>query len=363
MFFKFLEPIVNPPFFGLDISDLSIKFLRVENIGGDSDKKIDYYGEITVPRGIIANGEVKDENGLAGILKKELKDSRGRRVAEKFVAASLPEEKSFVRIIQLPKLKSDEISSAVRWELEANIPLPIDQVYFDYEVIAPAEPPTDHIDILITAFPRQIVNSYTAAIRDAGFYPLAIEMESQAISRAVVSKNLYKDAVIIVDLGMTRISFIVFGAGSIILTLSINIGGRDFNKAIADKLSVSWEEAEKIKKEQGLSKTYKGGVLLETLVPFLSTVVEEIRKQIWFYRDHIEHHHGGPDDISKILLVGGDANLIGMEKFLSVSLKKPVIAADPFINVYGENRNTVPSIPKNISLKYTTSIGLALRRF
>src|SRR3989344_924781 len=353
-----IKNIVNPPFFGMDISDLTIKFLRVSD-GGGTKKTIKYFGEINIEPGIIVEGEVKNESSLSEILKKNLKDSEGKRVHEKFVVASLPEEKSFVRIIQLPKLKPSELATAVRWELEGNIPLPLDQVYFDYEVVG-QEKPSDHTDVLITAFPRIIVDSYTEALKSAGLYPLALELESQAISRACITPDT--KSVIILDVGMTRTSFIVFGGGSIILTLSIPFGGQTLNSAIADKLKVPNKEAEALKKTHGLDKQYKNGTLFEAMSPFLKTLVEEVQKQIWFYKEHSEHRHGSPSDIEKILLVGGDANLIGLEKYLAVALKRPVLMADPFVNVYGAGYKVIPSIEKNASLKYTTSIGLALRQ-
>lgn len=357
-----VKDIINPPFFGIDISDLTIKFLKVGGGAKTNSKKIDYFGEIKIEPGIVTEGEIKKEKELAEILKNSLKDSRGKKIPEKFVVASLPEEKSFVRIIRLPRLKKEEVDSAVRWELEGNIPLPIEQAYYDYEIISAPGPADDHIDVLITVFPRIIVDSYAAVLKDAGFSPIALELESQAISRATINENLFDKSVIIIDIGMTRSSFIIFGAGSIVLTLSIALGGRNFNNAIAEKLGISPEDAEKLKKEHGLDKNYKNGVLIEALAPMISALIDQIKKQSWYYKEHSGHIHGAPDYISKIILVGGDANLVGLEKYISVAVKKPVVAADPFTNIYGINYKNVPPIPKNTSLKYTTCIGLALRK-
>ena len=353
--------MIHPPFFGLDVSDLTVKFLKAGGGNGSAEKKIDYFGEIAIPTGIVELGEIKKEEELSKILKGGLKNPQGKKIEERFVVASLPEEKSFVRVIQLPKLKQEDIAAAVRWEIEGNIPFPIDQVYYDYEIITPPEDPNDHMDVLITAFPRIIVESYSAVLREAGLRPVALELESQAISRAVISAELSRNAFIVVDIGMTRTSFIVFSAGSIILTISVSIGGQDFNRAISERFGVDPQEGERLKKEDGFEKTYQGAALADALTPYLSSLSEEIKKQIWFYRGHAEHHHGAEKDVSKILLVGGDANLIGLEKYLSLSLKKPVAVADPFINIYGTNSKTIPPIPKNLSLKYTTAAGLALR--
>lgn len=363
MFSKLLAPIKKPSFLGIDISDLSIKFLRVDKEGRGNGKKITRSGEVAIGPGLVSGGDIKDETGLAEALKNSLRDEKGRRLPEKFVVASLPEEKSFVRMVQLPKLSREEIPTAAKWELESNIPFPIEQVYFDYEVVYPAanDEKADHTDILVTAFPRLIVDSYVSVLKGAGLYPLSLELESQAISRAVISPAMLKESLIIIDLGMTRTSFIIFGGGSITLTLSVALGGRDFSRAISEKLKITLEEAELIKKQYGLDKNYKNGILADALTPHLASLAEHIKKQIWFLREHPEHRHGSAGEISRVLLVGGDANLIGIEKHLSVALKIPVEVADPFINVYGGSYKSIPPIPKNSSLKYTTAVGLALR--
>src|SRR3989344_3281142 len=352
--------IVQPPFFGLDISDLALKFAKVHRSKAGAD--IDYFGEVKIPSGVVEKGEVKNEGELFALLKKHLIDAEGRRPQERYVVASLPEEKSFVRLLQLPKIQRKEVASAIRWELEANIPLPIDQTYFDYEIVHSPDASSDHFDVLVTVFPRDIVNSYTNVLKRAGLRPLALELESQAISRALIDESMAGDGYILIDIGMTRTSFILYGGGSIILTLSIEVGGIDFDAAIAKALGIGRDEAERAKKEFGLDKKYHSGEMVDALIPLLSALVDELKKQIWFYRDHAEHRHGSfPSEIKAIYLVGGDANLIGIDKYLAVSVKKPVLMGDPFLGVYGRGGGHVPPVPKNASLKYCTAIGLALR--
>lgn len=357
---KTAQWIAHPPCFGLDISDLTVKFVKIKHLRRGLE--IEYYGEAALPAGVIENGEIKKSGELLTVLKKNLVDIDGRQIPDRFVVAALPEEKSFVRLLQLPRVQIHEIAAAIRWELEANIPLPIDQTYFDYEVVHGENMPSDHLDVLVTVFPRDIVESYAMVLKGAGLKPLALELESQAISRSLLADSMVGEGYIIIDLGMTRTSFILYGGGSIILTLSIDVGGKDFDATIAKTLGVSREEAISIKKEFGLDKHYRSGELLDSLIPILSALVDELKKQIWYYHDHAEHRHGAfPADIKAIYLVGGDANLIGLDKYLAVSVKKPVVIGNPFLRVYRQQDGRVPAIPKNISLKYATAIGLALR--
>lgn len=355
---QLVDTIINPPAFGLDISDRTAKFMKLlKNRNGGFD--IAYFGEIKIPEGIVAGGEIKNPAELGKCLE-NLCDIDGRRIRDRFVVASLPEEKSFVRIIQLPKVKLREIDSIIKWELEGNIPLSLPELYFDYEVLEPLMNHLDHYDALITAFPKSIVDSYVDALKRGGFVLSALELESQAISRAAIENPREREAAIIVDIGATHTGFVIFGSGSMIFTASIEIGGENFDEAITKALGVSQDEARKIKLNTGLDRR-KNEKIFEALIPALSVITDEIKKQIGFYRDHAEHRHGADPEIRRIILSGGDANLIGLEKYLSLILKKEVVLARPFVKILGKERAALPALKKNDMLRYAAATGLALR--
>ncbi len=358
MFRNFTYRVLHPPGFGLDISDLTVKFMRLKPRGGGF--AMQYFGEVSLPEGVVVGGEVKKEDELAAVLKDGLRTGQGRKVAERFCVASLPEEKSFVRVIELPNIKTEDVSHAIRWEVEGVVPLRLDEIYFDYELMPVSPEASDHRDVLIIAFPKNIVDSYHGAISRAGFKPLVLELESQAILRAVVGKDFSNQPLIVVDIGTTRTSFIIFARGSLIFTKTIPVGGRDFELAIASSLGVSPEEARRLKIEYGLSKNYLDGRLFTALSRYAESLTAEIQQQLWFYADHSAKRHKSFPDIERILLCGGDANLIGLEKYVAAAVKKMTAMADPFASLRLP-AGVVPPIPRNSSLKYSTAIGLALR--
>lgn len=352
--------IAYPPALGLDISDRAAKFMMLARNKSDGFDIVQF-GEVEIPEGIVTGGEIKKPEALEAILG-NLRDIGGRPVRAQFAVASLPEEKSFVRVIQLPKVKLQEIDSVIKWELEGNIPLALPDLYFDYEMLEPLADHLDHHDVLVTAFPKSLVDSYVAVLKRGGFTLSALELESQAISRASIEDPRRKEAAIIVDIGATHTGFVIFGGGSMIFTVSIAVGGKDFDEAIMKAQSVSREQARELKRVVGLDRRKEGGAVFEALVPTLSVITDEIKKQLWFYRDHAEHRHGADPEIRRIILSGGDANLIGIEKHLSLALKKEVALARPFAKLLGANQiAALPPLRKNDILRYTTTIGLALR--
>lgn len=358
MFGALTKRVINPPAFGLDISDLTVKFVRIMRHGDRASIK--HFGEIEIPAGFVVGGEIQHEEELARALRTGLRLEGGSRIPERYAVASLPEEKSFVRLLDLPPMKAEDVGKAVRWEVEGVVPLAPAETVYDYEPTPRLPSAADHRGVLLTAFPRQIVESYRRVLDGAGFVAFALELESQAISRALIDDPVRQAPVIIADLGATRTSFIVFAGGSMLFTKSVPIGGRDFESAVAKTLGVTAAEALKIKIEVGLKKTVRQGKVFSALEPHLQSLVAELGAIVQFYREHPMQQHAALGDIERVVLCGGDANLIGLEKYLAVAVKKLVVLGNPFVNL-AASPGAIPPIPKNEALKYTTAIGLALR--
>lgn len=356
---KILEQVnqfFKPKAFGLDISDHSLKCLQISL---HNTMEVGYFGEMEIPDNVITSGEIKNEGELIKIMRGWFAREK-RKIGSRFVIASLPEEKSFVRLIQVPKIKKEDIANAIRWEIEANIPLSIDEALYDYEVIEPPYPAEDHLDVIITAFPKKIVESYVRVLEGAGLIPLALELESQAIIRSIIPELETHQAGIVVDIGRERTSFTIFSDG-IIFTTTIELGGIIFEENIAKALNVNLEKADAIKKAVGMDKAQHDGKVFQALVPALNAIADELRSTVEYYQTHTAHTHGGGNTISRVFLVGGDANLLGIDTYLSSALKIPVCIAWPFAAIRDRMRSVAPPLPHNESLAYATAIGLALR--
>lgn len=356
---RIASSFVRIPAAGVDISDKAVKYLR---LSPGHKINFDFWGEIALPQGIIENGEIKKEDELTNIIKEKYpRNKKNGLFNSSYIISSLPEEKGFIRVIQLPKVKTVEMASAIKWELEANVPVPLGELYFDYEIIQSAAADLDHYDVLIVAYPKTIVDSYSNIFKKAGLLPIAFESEAQSMVRALAAGFDPKEAVIIADMGATRTTFIVFGGGTIILTITINFGGQSIHLAIAKNLGISLEEAEKIKKEVGLNKKEKEGKLYEVLIWSLGVLVDELKRQIWYYQDHLSHRHGASPKITKVYLCGGEASLIGLVPYLNIALSLPIIIADPFVSIKSKMVSAIPPIAKNKALGFTTVLGLAER--
>jgi len=347
--------------FGLDISGSSLKFIKLKKKGKFFD--LASYGESPIKNGIIKNGEIRDSKSLIKIIKDSLAEAKGEKLRTKYVVASLPEEKAFLQVIQLPKIPEEDLRSAVIYEAENYIPLPIEDVYLDFQIVKPVFNHLDHLDILIAALPRKIVDRYTFCLKEAGLKPKVLEIESLAISRSLIKNGLSNSPVLLIDFGMTKTSFIIFSGYSLIFTSSIPISSQQITEAISKALKVDSARAEKLKKEYGLELDSKNKEIVDIIKPILVNLVEQIKKHIDYYQYHSFHEHLSPGGrgLEKILFFGGGANLKGLSDFLASELHLSIEIANPFINVFEESKKSKPPISFEQSLSYATAFGLALR--
>ncbi len=345
--------------FGLDLSDISLKVAQLKPEG--RGLALANYGRQEVPRGVIEGGAIKKVDELANIIKKGVSDVNGLPINTKYCVVSLPETESFVRVIQLPKMKSNELKEAVRWELENEIPLPIDQVYFDWQIVEPFGVSADHYDILTGALSRSLVDPYLEVFKEAGLRPLVFEIESVATSRALIKDEFVPQPVMIIDIGARRTSFIIFAGRTIHFTASSPISNEYLVKEIAKHLDVSLGRAKELKFEAGFEKDREGEKVFQSLLPSMNELVNQIEKYIDFFRTHGLGGQSETRDISKILLCGGGANLSGLPSFLSGALNLPVEVGNPWVNILEPAPESIPELSYEQSISYTTVLGLALR--
>lgn len=356
--FEFLT--LNQEAFGLDISDASLKIIKLKKNKGFLS--LSSFGEAEIKPGVIESGEVKDENSLAQIIKDGLSKVKGEKLKTKYAVISLPEEKAFLQVIQMPAMKEEELDSAIRFEAENYIPLPLDQVYLDFQVIPPISGHLDHIDVLIIALPKRIIDLYVSAIKKAGLSPKVLEIESQAVTRALIKGEVSSFPVLLIDFGATRTGFTIFSGYSIRFNSSIPVSSQEFTKSISKTLQIDLPAAEKLKMKYGLkAENEDGKKVFESMIPVLTDLTEQIKKYLNYYQTHVSHEHLSYEGVRKVFLCGGGANLKGLDDFFSFELNLPVEIGNPWVNILPETIKEIPSLPYEESLEYTTALGLALR--
>lgn len=357
--FDFLN--LKPGSFGLDISDLSLKLAQVRKQKGRLN--LSTINQLALPFGLVRKGEIKKVEKLSSYIRDLFKKTTKLRT--KYVVASLPEEKSFLRVVQMPKMAKGELKKAVRFEAENYIPFSLDKVYLDSEPISWPKLQADKCEVLVTAVPKKIVNNYIKAIKKANLIPLALETETQAAVRAVVKGLNSQEPIYLIDLGATSTSFSVYYGRCLRFASYIPVSSESFTLAIAKALDKDREEAEALKRIHGLNKTGRAGQrIYRALKPELQKLIQELKKHIDYYESHSKSNGLSTNGkkASKLLLYGGGVELPGLEEYLSQNFSIKVEKCNPLINLSANSENFFARHKKK-PLSFVTAIGLALRDF
>jgi len=338
---------------GLDISDHSIRYVNL--IDARNGFKIASFGARRVPDGTIESGEVKDIDGLVKAFN-GLKADLGTA----FVNVSLPEERAYIVKLRTPRLKRAEIRTGLDLQLSEHVPLSSSEAVFDYDLLGNQNKKRrGYLDVALSVMPRSSVEKYLAFLSRIKLLPMAFEIEAQATARAVIPKG-DQGTFMIVDLGETRTGISVVEREVVVLSSSVNIGGQLITVSIQKALSVSFEEAERIKIEKGLTGGKQDDRLFPAIMSVVAALRDEIGKHFMYWHTHKDQDGESHPPIEKIILCGGNAPMHGLGDYLSSGLSMEAELANVMVNIRSLDEY-IPDINFNESLRYATAIGLALR--
>jgi type IV pilus assembly protein PilM len=344
--------------FGLDLSDFSLKIAQLKKRGKFFELKS--YNRVSIPEGIIEEGEIKKEDKLIETIKKSITSVKGESIKTPYVVCSLPEQHGFIKVIRLPIMNLDEVHQAIKWEAEANIPFSLDEVYLNWQII-PSEKKTDHLDVLISAAPKNLVDKYLEVLREANLEPMVFEIESVATVRSLIKDEFASKPILIIDLGFNRTSFIIFSGRSIQFTSSIStVSTREMLEAIGRKLNLKLKEPQLSKFKIGSEKDEKQREVFNALLPSLTKLIGKIKDCLVFHEEYSQQNQEPQENIGEIILCGGGAHLKGLPQYLFSRLNVPVKLGNPWFNI-PYSKNKIPAIPYDESPDYATVLGLALR--
>ncbi len=336
--------------FGLDIGTTSLKVACLEK-RGDS-LVLDAVGVAPISGGGIISESPVDQQILADSIKSLLDQAS---IREKELNLALPESSVYTRIIEMPQLSEQELSAALRFEMEQYIPMQIDQVHTDWQILRrnnASEKKT--MDVLLVAAPFTTIQKYESVLTHAGLIPVAVETEVIAVHRALrpLVANMTS---IIVHMGASTTDVAIVKDGALNMVFSIGVGGTAITRAISIDLGVDVKQAEDYKRAYGFTQQAFEGQIGKSLYPIMESIIGDIKKAILSYRQK-----NGNDEIQQVVLSGGNALLPGLDIFLTNMLNTQVVIGNCWAV------NNIQNVPEEVQRdfsRFNVVVGLALRSF
>ncbi|MBI2268464.1 MAG: type IV pilus assembly protein PilM [Candidatus Blackburnbacteria bacterium] len=336
------------PILGLDIGSKSIKLVQLEKAG---DKySLLAAGITSSPVADVPSATEQDLGLVAEAVKKLFTEIKA---TVRNVNVALPENKVFTPFIKLPYLTDKEIDSAISWQAEPYIPIPVAEASIDYQVIGRTEPQGNKpggVEVLLVAAPKTLVQKYAKVATLAGLTVTMVETELLALVRAIAPKG---QTVVVADFGATSSSVAIVRDGQLVISHSVPTGGEALTRAVASSLGMNIQQAEEYKKAYGLNTGTAEGKVAEALSPVLRVIADEVKKAIQYYKTEA----GDNNSISSLILTGGTAGMPEVVPFLANILGMEVVIGDPFSKIAKDGR--IEKTFAAFAPLYGVAIGLA----
>lgn len=334
--------------FGLDIGATSIKALSLKKSG--SSFAIESLGIGMTPAKGILSESPEDLKNFADSVKNVISNAN---IKQKEVSLALPESQVFTKIIEMPSLSEKELAAALKYEMEQYVPLPLDQVKTDWQILNANSSKGKTTRILLVAAPKTLIQKYESVMDEIGLIPVTIETEMLSVHRALFPLINTPSPNMIVHMGATTTNIAVVQNGEIVMVFTVDKGGIAVTRAVSLDLGIDLTQADAYKKAYGLNKEAFEGKIGKSLFPILESILGDIRKTLLLFKD--KNHD---EQVTQIILSGGSAQLPGIDIYFTNQLNIQVVLGNTFA-LY-DIKNIPPQIASE-SLSFNVVTGLALK--
>ncbi len=268
----------------------------------------------------------------------------------------------FPRYVKLPPVAADKLVQMIRYEAEQNVPFPINEVVWDYQLLSGGGDQDTHV--ILVAVKVENVTRLTDCVQATGLEPRVVDAAPMALYNAFrCNYPRVEGCTMLLDIG-ARSSNLVFVEGHRVFTRSVPVAGNAITQEIAKQFNIPFEEAEEVKKAHAqvdLGGNYEGpeGDVAQQVAKIVRTVMTrlhaEVNRSINFYRS--QQGGGAPE---RVLLSGGSSIMPYTDVFFRDKLKVEVEYLNPFAAI-----PVAPGIPEDQIAKDVhlmgEAVGLALR--
>ncbi|MEK7187819.1 MAG: type IV pilus assembly protein PilM [Patescibacteria group bacterium] len=346
-----------PSYLGVDIGTTSIKVVEVKpgrkmpavvNYGFSEESK--YLGR---PTSAIQSSNLKlfDQEAteiLTSIIGKMKPQTRD-------VIASFPIFSAFVTLLDLPEMTPGELQNSIAFQAKQYIPLPISEVSLEWIKVGEFDDDKGyhHQQILLLSVPLEHIAKFKKVFETAGLNLRWLELESLSVGRILVGNDPTPTAV--VDIGSRSTNIAFFEGGQLRFNGQSDFGGASLTQALASSLNINSRRAEELKKERGLVGSGAEYELSTIMLPFLDAILGDVKKQEFNYSSQFTN----VKPVERIILSGGGANLLGIEKYVERELGRPTVKASPFLR-FEYPPLMEPLIPQ-LNPLFTVALGLGMK--
>lgn len=363
-----------------------------------------------LPEGLVQEGEVRDVEALSEAIREFWKK---HKIKGRKVELGLANQKLVVRVLEFPALEEKELRTAIEFQAQDYIPIPIEEAVLDFHVLAREtdESGLEKQRVLVVAAQKNMVLDFMNAIKKAKLSVAGIDLQAFALLRSLVPKSFLVaepegGAIAVANIASDVTNLVVSFNGEPQFNRVIFFGGDNFTKAVQDLKRITFAQAEQLKAQAGLPvpgeypqeagpgtisevsgevteaqtgiipPTESGGPsesgepgplwpaaskaepfadVQRVLEHAADTLADEVRRSLDYY---MSQETSVP--IARLLLSGDGALLPNLDRHLSHIFPFDVEVGDPLKRITQNRSNLEDEDLKALGPRLATGIGLAL---
>lgn len=240
---------------------------------------------------------------------------------------------AFMRFVNLPPVSEEEsrIRQIVEYEAKQNVPFPMEEVIWDYQLLSGAE---EDLEVVFVVIKHDIVEDVIAAVIAAALRPTMVDFAPSALYNVARANHVGDNScAMVLNIG-GRCTTLLFLDGQRFFARTIPIGGSAITQQIAKEFSISFEEAETLKRRHGFVAL--GGAYEEPeseVAATISKVVRnvmtrlhgEVNRSISVYRTQQKGNKP-----THLYMCGGSSTMAFTDTFFAEKLRVEVSYLNPF---------------------------------
>lgn len=381
---------------GVDLGSQTIKVAEIKLQG--RQPILTAIGMAQTPEGTVDQGGVHDSESIGAVVK-DLCAASGISVGDAVVSIT-GNQSVLVRTLDVPNMNQDELKKHMEWEVTRNIPFAESTVVSDFKSFQPDDAAAQNMDVVMAIATQSSAVTLVNLLKRAGKKAAALDVEPLAIARSLdISYNgaFPGKQVCVVEIGHRTTSINIYKDGKLLMPRQVPMGGEMFTRAIADSMSLTFEDAERAKindmvlpsqAQQAAFNPFGAAPAVSSYNPFadptdspaeetaaveaapepaaeatnpyanaVAVTLDELVAEI---RRSVDYHRSKGGEVDQVLLAGGASKMKNLDRFLSSALDLPVEMYDPFRSVTMSLKKSEPELVEQSKQDFAVAVGNAL---
>jgi type IV pilus assembly protein PilM len=333
---------------GLDIGSGFIKAVVIGH--GSGNPVIEKVAIAPVADDAIVEGEVMDPRLVAHAVRDLLGQAE---IKTRDVVVAVGGRDVIINKIQMDRMKEAEAREVIRWEADQHVPFDPENVELDFQILNP-DADGLHMDVLLVAAKRELVESKLALLAESGLDAKVIDVEAFALHNAFERNypEAMRGVVALVNVGNETTIINLLDDGVPILTRDLPLGVRRLREDLQRERGMPGEAADRI---------VRGVDLDQALAPHVVTRGEELALGIERAAAFLQTGTRKSGSLARVYLTGGGSRVPGLTAMLADRLKVPVTSAHPLERIDTAPDAFAGQAVDDVAPLLMLSVGLALR--